>query len=104
MAAGAGAGRSGRGRSPPRDAGRLSAITVAVAEPQEAAARWAEILGVPIEERAGGPVLLLDGAEVSFTAADGRPEGLVEIAVEAPGREPAAARTLELGAARVRVL
>ncbi len=92
------------GQIPAATPGRLSAITVAVEDPPAVAARWGEILGVPGEQREQGPVLLLEDAEVRFRAAGASAEGLVEIAVEVPEQTRAPARTLELGAARVRVL
>jgi glyoxalase-like protein len=99
--------------------GRLAGITIAVADPEAVAARWAEVLGVTArgdddgEETpgvgvealgAGGlplsapPVLRVDGGEVRFeAAADERAEGLVEIAVELPHELPGGAEAIELG-------
>src|ERR1700757_3850362 len=56
------------GSGPP---GRLAGVTIAVAEPAEAAARWGEVLGVPASDH-DGRRLALDGAEVAFVAASGR--------------------------------
>ena len=93
------------GQIPTATAGRLAGITVAVADPQAVAARWAQVLGVAVQECPSGPVLALEDAEVSFVAAaDERAEGLVEIAVEPPAQAHAEPRTIKLGAARVRVL
>jgi hypothetical protein len=87
-------GRTGAGA-----AGRLAGITIAVADPPGVAARWAEVLGVPVSG-ADEPVLGLDGGEVRFQiAAEERAEGLVEIAMELPGGE-----STELGGVRLRRL
>jgi hypothetical protein len=88
-------------------AGRLAGITIAVADPAAVAARWGEVLGVPVEggERPDGegPLLALDGGEVGFQpAADERHEGLVEIALELPRELPGGAETIELGGVRLR--
>jgi hypothetical protein len=90
-------GRTGSGA-----AGRLTGITVAVADPPAVAARWGEVLGVAVG--AGDqPLLRLDGGEVRFqAAADERAQGLVEIAVELPRELPAGAETIELGGVIVR--
>jgi Glyoxalase-like domain len=64
--------------------GRLAGITVAVADPDAVAARWAHVLGVPVRDGAR-PTLALDGAEVVFTtAADAPSEGLIAISHEPP--------------------
>jgi hypothetical protein len=77
--------------------GRLAAITVAVGEPAQVAARWGEVLGVPVsgEDRA---LLALDGGEVRFQdAASKSAEGLVEVVVELPHELPGGRATVELG-------
>ena len=77
--------------------GRLAAITVAVGEPALVAARWGEVLGVPVsgEDRA---LLELDGGEVRFEAAASKSaEGLAEVAVELPHALPGGRDTIELG-------
>jgi hypothetical protein len=104
-------GRTGSGA-----AGRLAGITVAVADPAAAAARWGEVLGVPVSGGNGtasggagttngghGLVLRLDGGEVRFgPAADERAEGLVEIAVESPHELAGGGNAIELGGVRLR--
>jgi hypothetical protein len=106
--------------------GRLAGITIAVADPEAVAARWAEVLGVTSNgedgedgeedgEEDGGedggdamgagvlpvrgaPVLHLDGVEVCFeAAADELAEGLVEIVLELPHELPGGAEAIELG-------
>ncbi|HLM86644.1 MAG TPA: hypothetical protein VK272_10705 [Solirubrobacteraceae bacterium] len=94
----------GRGTGAP---GRLAGIVVAVEDPQAVAARWGEVLGVPVEEGqvagGGGPVLRLDGAHVGFEhAADARTEGLVEIAVELAHELPGGGDEMKLGGVRLR--
>ncbi len=90
-------GRTGTGAP-----GRLAGITVAVADPKAVAARWGEVLGVPVSA-ADGPVLRLDGGEVRFATADSeRSEGLVEIAMELPHELPGDGQMLQLGGVALR--
>lgn len=61
--------------------GCLAGVTLAVAEPAAVAARWSQVLGVPIVEGAQLG-LSLDGADLRFIVTDAeRTEGLVEIAL-----------------------
>ncbi len=91
-------GRAGQGAP-----GRLSGITISVAEPSSAAARWGEVLGVPPERR-HGCTLRLDGAEVRFIHNGGvGPEGIVEIALELPPGVRAERESIEIGAATLRL-
>jgi hypothetical protein len=86
--------------------GRLAGITIAVADPEAAAARWAAVLGVSPADgpsRGEAPVLHLDGGEIRFeAAADARAEGLMEIALELPHELPGGAEAIELGGAWLR--
>ena len=83
--------------------GRLAGIVVAVADPEAAAERWGEVLGVQVGGGERGPVLTLDGAEVGFEAATGeRAEGLVEIVIELERELPGGASTIECGGVRLR--
>jgi hypothetical protein len=92
-------GRTGEGA-----AGRLAGITVAVGDPAAVAARWGEVLGVPVGGD-GQPALELDGAKVLFENSAGESSGgLVEIAVEQAPGAPGAAEAIELGGARLRRL
>jgi hypothetical protein len=64
--------------------GRLAGVTLAVAEPASAAARWAHVLGVPLSGDGavdGNSVLALEDAEVRFVPTRDGVEGLVEIVV-----------------------
>jgi hypothetical protein len=80
--------------------GRLAGITVAVGDPQAVAARWSEVLGVPVGP---GPLLGLDGGEVRFeSASEQSAEGIVEIAVEIPQDLPGGGESIELGGVRLR--
>jgi len=65
--------------------GRLAGIIVSVAEPEEAAARWAGVLGLRVT--AGeSPSIALDGAEIVFRrAADPLGQEISEFLVQAPG-------------------
>ncbi len=87
-------GRVGSG--PP---GRLTGITVALAEPLPAAERWAEVLGVELE-RGEQPRLQLDGGEVRFAAAEGV-EGIVEIAVAVPDAVRDGRERIDVGSASI---
>jgi hypothetical protein len=82
--------------------GRLAGVTIAVADPAAAAARWGEVLGVPVSD-GGRPLLQLDGGEVTFEpAADERGERLVEIAVEPPPGSGRGGEPTEVGGVRLR--
>ena len=84
--------------------GHLAGITVAVADPVAVAARWSQVLGVPLsgEEQ---PTLQLDGAEVKLVAVeDDAAQGLVEIAVQLPPELRRGRTTIELGGVRVRLI
>jgi Glyoxalase-like domain len=90
-------GQTGRGAP-----GRLAGIDVAVSDPAAVAARWAQVLGVPVGGE-GQPALVLEDAEVRFLpAADESSEGLVEIAVELEPGAPAG--PVEVGGVRIRTL
>jgi hypothetical protein len=97
-------GRTGAGAP-----GRLDAVTLAVADPEAVARRWAQVLGVP--SAADGsqgdepPALELDGAVVRFAAADSdATEGLSEIVLELPRAVRGGRELLEVGSARLRLL
>ncbi len=93
-------GRTGSGAE-----GRLAGVTLAVADPAAVAARWGEVLGVPVSGGDGGeaPLLRVDGGEVRFeAAASERAEGLVEIALELPHELPGGGGAIELGGVRLR--
>jgi len=82
--------------------GRLTGVTVAVADPAATAARWGAVLGVPVHETTH-PILFLDDSKVEFeTASDARHEGLSGIAVELPGGLPGGASQVELGGVLMR--
>jgi hypothetical protein len=88
-------GRTGAGTT-----GSLVGITVAVGDPAAVAARWGEVLGVPV---GSAPRLSLDGGEVRFdAAAEESAEGIVEIAVELPHELPGGGDTIALGGVRLR--
>jgi hypothetical protein len=83
--------------------GQLVGATLAVADPAGVAARWAEVLGVPLAGGDATPVLALDGGEVRFEErADDRPESLVEIAVQTLAPPSDGDGALEFGDLRVR--
>lgn len=90
-------GRVGRGAP-----GALDAITVAVPDPQGAARRWGEVLGVAVREGEGGPVLCCDGAEVRFrVVADAEAPGIVQIDVRVPAEVRGTRTAVPFGAARI---
>ncbi len=82
--------------------GALAGITMAVADPAGAAARWGALLGVQASDGAQ-PTLALDGGEVRFIASSGEAdEGLVELALELPGELPGGGDSQQLAGVRVR--
>jgi len=84
--------------------GHLAGITVAVGDPAAVAARWAQVLGVPLSSDEQ-PTLQLDGAEVRLVAVEGEGEqGLVEIAVQLPPELRRGRTTIQLGGVRVRLI
>lgn len=88
--------RTGKGA-----AGRLAGLTIAVDDPDTVAARWAQVLGVPLE--GDGPSLALEGAGVSFVLAEGiAQEGLSEILIEDSPALKAGGQALEIGGVRIR--
>jgi hypothetical protein len=89
-------GRTGAGAP-----GRLTGIAVAVADPDAAAARWGEVLGVPVEGQA--PQLeMSDGARVRFLACAGEHvEQIVEISLALPPAVRDGRGAIEVGAARI---
>jgi hypothetical protein len=88
-------GRTGTGAP-----GRLTGITVSVADPASACGRWAEVLGVASAD-GPEPALRCDGAEVRFVAAGGGLEGIVEIALALPAEVRAGREQIEVGSARL---
>ena len=55
----------------------ILAAEVQCDDPQQVSSRWSEIAEIPLIEKEGHPVLLLDNASVRFVpCTDGRPEGL----------------------------
>ncbi|MGA2319704.1 MAG: VOC family protein [Solirubrobacteraceae bacterium] len=92
-------GRTARGAE-----GRLAAISVAVREPEAVAARWAQVLGVPLAKGARS-LLSVENAEIAFqAAADAHSEGLVEIAIELPPALRAGREAIVIGGVRLRLL
>lgn len=72
------------GSAGPPGPGRLAGATVTVEDPEAAAKRWAQILGVAVATQGGRPAVVLDGGWVAFApAAEGAGERLVEVALEA---------------------
>ncbi len=87
---------------PPAAPGRLTGVTIAVAEPASVAARWGEVLGVE-PDGAAEPLLVLENAGVRFARAFApAEEGLVEIAVELATELDASPRALDIGSVGVR--
>ena len=86
------------GSGPP---GRLTGITVAVTDPEAAAARWGEVLGVAVQP-GSEPRVVLDGGEVRFVRCEeGGVEGVVEISVAVPESVRGGREQIEVGAARI---
>ena len=88
-------GPAWEGRVPDHGPGTITGATIAAADPEAMAARWAHVLGSPL--RRGGAALALDGdGELRFQPGDGRPEGLVAVSARVPGAE----RTVEVAGVR----
>lgn len=87
-----------------RAAGSLDGVTVSVADPQDTAARWAEVLGVaPSGDE--DLSLSLDGGEVRFAqATTPREERITEITVRSAAHTDAEPATVELGGVLLRLL
>ena len=69
--------------------------TVLACDPPRMARRWANVLGLPVRDDAGDPVIPLDGGGVRFcTTTDEHREGVTGFDVAIPGRE---GETLDLG-------
>ena len=89
--------------------GRLRGVTVAVADPRAVAARWGEVLGVPVgadgSESGQRAELALDDSTVRFVPAEGETtEGLSEIVLELPSEVRRGRDVVEVGGARLRLL
>jgi hypothetical protein len=91
--------------------GRLAGIAVAVEDPAATAARWGEVLGVPVSEGVGdhrdggggGPTLRLDGGYVRFAPSAAAPaQGLVEIALALAHELPGGSEAIDIGGVRLR--
>ena len=86
------------GEIPAHAAGGLRGVTLAVADPDAVATRWAELLGVA---RADAQAIALNGGEVRFTHAAGEAsEGLVEVSLALAPDVRAGREQLELGGVR----
>jgi hypothetical protein len=84
--------------------GRLAGVTIAVRDPEAVAARWGEVLGVPVSD-GERTRLVLDGNEVAFTESAGAAhEGLVEIALGDLPSDVSAGAPAEIGGVRLRPL
>jgi len=82
-------------------AARLRGITIADPEPEAIAARWAQVLGVPLAH-AAGPLLALDGGEVRFRHNEDAGDcGLTEIALGLPAALRAGRDSVALGGVRM---
>jgi hypothetical protein len=93
-------GRTGKGAR-----GRLASITVAVGEPAVTAARWAHVLGAPLDDEAAQPTIALDGGAVHFVAAsDGADEGIIEFGFSGVRSLDAAGGVVEVGGVRLRAI
>jgi Glyoxalase-like domain len=81
--------------------GRLTGITVAVADPAAACERWAEVLGVAYDGD-GKQALQCEGGQIHFiAAAEDGPDGIVEIALALPAEIRAGREQLEVGGVRL---
>ncbi len=89
-------GRTGHGA-----AGRLTGLTVSVVDPIATAARWGEVLGVPVDSGEAA-LRMSDGAAVRFVVAgEGGVEQVAEISVAVPAAVRAGRERIEIGAASI---
>ena len=87
-------GPAWEGRVPDHGPGTITGATIAAADPDAMAGRWAHVLGAPLQD---GATLVLDGGgELRFERAGGRPEGLVAVTAVVPGDD----RAVEVGGVR----
>jgi hypothetical protein len=99
-------GRAGTGAP-----GSVVGARIEVNDPDAVAARWAQVLDVPVsDDRGGTPQLQLDGARVVFAPPAGEPErglpvepGLTEIEVALPPAGERAWDVVDIGGVRFRV-
>lgn len=87
------AGPGWTGRTPPHPPGGLSGITIEVADPATAAARWARVLGLTVTEEGGAAVIQLvrAGQDLRFVpAARTVSEGITEVRIIAERPMPTA--------------
>lgn len=76
------AGPAWTGRAAPHRDGGLSGLTIEVNDPAGAAARWAEVLGLPVTHDSGSAVVALEhaGQDLRFApVVSGRGEGITEV-------------------------
>jgi len=81
--------------------GALAAAKIAVADPGVVAARWADVLGAPLD-RGTEPVIRLEDAAVVFApASDERSEGLSELTLELPPKVRQGREVAQVGGVRL---
>jgi hypothetical protein len=86
------AGPAWSGQAPPHAAGGVSGLTIEVADPAGAAARWAEVIGVAAAVSSGTATINLEHARQDLRfepAASGRGEGITEVRLNAERETPA---------------
>lgn len=86
------AGPDWTGQAPAHAADGVAGITVEVADPAAAAARWAQILGLAVTDVGGTPTVLLEHArqDLRFVpAAASQAEGITEVRLITDGERPA---------------
>ncbi len=84
--------------------GRLSSITVAVADPSGAAERWGRVLGIAGADGVRASLALDAGAVEFVAAADGAGEGIVEFGFAGVPSLDRAGGAVEVGGVRLRAL
>lgn len=91
-------GRTGRGAP-----GKLAGVALSVSDPQSTAARWAEVLGVPVNGEQQ-PGLRLDDGEVRFHSAPSfERDRLMEIDLQLPAALRAGREAIEVNGVRLRL-
>jgi len=84
------AGPDWTGRAPPHRPGGVSGLTIEVADPARAAARWAEVLGIPVEGDDRSALIKLEHAhqDLRFVPSSAQGEAITEVRLTAERETP----------------
>ena len=89
---------------PAHAAGGIVGLTVQSPDPARLGARWAQVLDRACEQREGGAVVAVDGAELTFVPPrDDRGEGICSVTLVRPDGAGGGRRSLDVGGVRLQV-